>query len=359
MDTNISPPTNSKVKSPGPNHVPALDGLRGIAILMVIACHAFAMPNGASLQSKIFYWFGVLGYGVTLFFVLSGFLITRILLAAKNGTHYFKSFYARRALRIFPLYYFAITFVVVLYKRTFGDWLGYATYLQDIAPTALLVAPLAHFWSLAVEEQFYLIWPLVVFQVSPKSLFRLSICIVIASLASRIIFVMTTQDTRGISWFPLNNFDALALGAILAIKEPDIPALRALFKAMVCLGLIGLITMIHGGLDSSFQQCIGRGSAAILFAGVIGLAKPKGWLANRFLMTIGKYSYGMYVWHYPICCSLYREKLESRSVFQTLEIFLLILGGSFVAALISWYLLESRFLALKKFFPMGGKATHY
>src|SRR4051812_26234940 len=156
-------------------HVPALDGIRGLAILLILAYHFTLGMTGRGIAVRLIAKLTSTGWcGVDLFFVLSGFLITGILWNAKESPHRFRNYYVRRALRIFPLYYaaIAIVFAALPFIATrvggfegihgTGAWLG-------LYGTNILVAlrgqwfPLSHFWSLAVEEHFYLFWPAVVF----------------------------------------------------------------------------------------------------------------------------------------------------------------------------------------------------
>jgi peptidoglycan/LPS O-acetylase OafA/YrhL len=156
---------------------PRLDGVRGIAILLVLVYHLTLYggmaPNGPFLDRLWRTWTLPLGLGVDLFFVLSGFLITGILLDTKDGPDYFRNFYARRFLRIFPLYYatLAATFLLIPAVRLDAVW--YWTYLINYRFADVgwpRVAYLGHFWTLAVEEQFYLVWPALVFFVPRRVL---------------------------------------------------------------------------------------------------------------------------------------------------------------------------------------------
>jgi len=156
-----------------------LDGLRGVAILLVLFLH-FIIGQGVPAPSVLVDWWfiGIVraGWmGVDLFFVLSGFLITGILLDTKGSRHYFRQFYTRRVLRIFPLYYGSLVLFLILLPTLFpddqvlhdlhADAVWFWTYLYNVKVAAAGFTPssaLGHFWSLAVEEQFYLIWPIVV-----------------------------------------------------------------------------------------------------------------------------------------------------------------------------------------------------
>ncbi|MBV8281847.1 MAG: acyltransferase, partial [Candidatus Eremiobacteraeota bacterium] len=160
-------------------HMPALDGVRGLAILMVLLVHFLAdlLPTTNSVEHAIVYVAGYGTYGVDLFFILSGFLITGILYDASDKTFYFYNFYMRRFLRIFPLYYGVLAllfFVAPLIPRLQGATLNHLVGRQGWAwlygvniYTAIQgewnLSFINHFWSLAVEEQFYLFWPMVVY----------------------------------------------------------------------------------------------------------------------------------------------------------------------------------------------------
>src|ERR1700741_834818 len=158
-----------------PRYIPQFDGLRGLAILLVLIGHSGfleAMPDAGMLEYTRF--------GVDLFFVLSGFLITGILLDSKESPHYFRNFYPRRVLRIWPLYYLVLflAFVVAplfqpaMRPTAARDWSAFAFYVQNIVFAHRVTYPfgLGATWSLAVEEQFYLTWPLLVFLLKKRTL---------------------------------------------------------------------------------------------------------------------------------------------------------------------------------------------
>src|SRR5262245_10664845 len=161
------------------SHIPALDGIRGIAILLVLLFHfgqyGHGLPYPAVFVDKLFHRICQIGWvGVDLFFVLSGFLITGILYDSKGRNHYFRNFYVRRCLRILPLYYFSLILFLIVLPKLFPlhtgfrslrqDSFWYWTYLSNVRVAYRgwdSFGVLDHFWSLAVEEQFYLLWPIV------------------------------------------------------------------------------------------------------------------------------------------------------------------------------------------------------
>jgi peptidoglycan/LPS O-acetylase OafA/YrhL len=169
-------------------YVPALDGIRGLAILAVLVTHSVPRLPATGLG----YWCNQLielgTFGVDLFFVLSGFLITGILLDSKDAPNYFRNFYARRFLRLFPVYYLYLIFIALLLPAIHraihthmpdfgGNWWWFLLYSCNLKPDhAANDAYLGHFWSLAVEEQFYLVWPAVVLLLSRRRLTYFCIC---------------------------------------------------------------------------------------------------------------------------------------------------------------------------------------
>ena len=190
-----------------PAYMPELDGLRALAILAVMAFHDH-LPGGDAG------WLGV-----PFFFLLSGFLISGLLLDADRES-YFKSFYIRRALRIFPIYYlvfFLMLGLCIAFNKSHGDWLWFLTYTQNypmgIRNWPNFPAPFWHTWSLAVEEQFYLLWPLIIFLV-PKR-FLIHTC---ASLMAGAVVYRFAVGNHLMACVALPaNFDTLCAGAGLAV----------------------------------------------------------------------------------------------------------------------------------------------
>src|SRR5258708_3665905 len=230
-------------------HMPVLDGVRGLAVLLVLVFHFVGntLPT-SSVERAIVGVTNYGSYGVELFFVLSGFLITGILYDAHNKPHYFRDFYMRRLLRIFPLYYGVLAlvfFIALLIPLLRGPTLDY---LVDRQAWAWLYAVniyigkagdwsfsyLDHFWSLAVEEHFYLFWPLVVFLLArrPRALIAVTLAISLCAMLARV-----TGSVIGLSWwttYVLTPFrlDGLALGAFLAVTGRQPGGLEALIRAL-------------------------------------------------------------------------------------------------------------------------------
>ncbi len=369
-------------------HVPALDGLRGIAILLVVIYHSVrygGMQPIATLD-QIFFTLGRVGWsGVDLFFVLSGFLITGILYDAKGEDRYFRHFYARRILRIFPLYYgFLCFFFVILpslilrgeqFSSPWKDQIWYWTYFVNVETaikSGTSVPALVHFWSLAVEEQFYVVWPWVVFVLSRRTLMHASIGIMAGSLGLRVALRFMAHLPFAAYVLTPSRMDALALGGLLALlaREPDgLTRLVRWARSAVVLSTVflGIIFIWRHGLAflDAVVQTIGFSLLAILFGGilVIAVASPPGTVAgrlfaHRFLRFFGRYSYALYVFHHPIMFymssffsvarlpRLAGSQLPGQLAFTTVAA-----SVSLAAALLSWHLYETQFLKLKALFP--------
>ena len=391
----LEPSTNlSKKLVREDGHLPALDGVRGIAILLVLLHHLtfYGGMQPAVAVDHVFSTITLAGWsGVDLFFVLSGFLITGILLDAKGGDSFFRNFYLRRALRIFPLYYASLVmfFVVIphlvapgdTYRAVIRDQVWYWTYLVNLQ-TASEGWPayyaLGHFWSLAVEEQFYLVWPLIVFLVGRHQLMTICVTMVIGSLAVRLGLRMADNATAAYV-LTLARMDTLAVGAMLALVARNSGGLARLARwatpvAVVSGTAIAAYFLAQDSLDSEamLMQTVGYPLLATLFGAILVIAAtaaPGGRtfkvFAHPALVFLGHYSYAIYVFHHPIIFYVRRtgfrvHKLPTVLGSQLPGQLLYSLGiGSvtIILALLSWYLFESHILKLKRLFPYQ-HATH-
>lgn len=346
-------------------HIPALDGLRGIAISMVIVWHfaSYALPFRPSRQ-----WLAIAavgGTGVDLFFVLSGFLITRILLAARSRPDFLRNFYARRILRIFPLYYGFLTVTYLLVPLLHlgqstplsVQWWTW-TYLQNVSMTFFphesrsLWEWTPHFWSLAVEEHFYLVWPFIVKVADADTLPFVLLGTIPFSLLSRAALIWSGH---GAAYLTPCRVDALGMGSLLAVLtlRPGFLdaarrwAPRALFAI---LPLSACVLLFSGKAFPAIELFKDTGWAILygLLLLMVVAARPGAFLdaalSHPALTTVGKYSYGMYVLHLIILGLLPLKSMWPPFAFLTL------FAAVFCAAVLSWHFFEQPFLRLKSRF---------
>jgi peptidoglycan/LPS O-acetylase OafA/YrhL len=369
--------------------MPALDGVRGLAILMVMALHFIANTTTTNRFEGVVS--GVLGYGeygVDLFFVLSGFLITGILSDARSARHYFENFYIRRALRIFPLYYgvLAVVFfaggflpfvspdeLATLRAHQAWAWL-YAVNIYIAKQGSFALPYIDHFWSLAVEEHFYFVWPLLVWLVAPRTLLRISLGIFVAAFALRV--ACTTAHVSAVAIYVLTPFrlDALALGGFLAVyaRTPGgfavmerrlRPTAVGVAIALVSLYAFGRVSPAGVGILRPVRnELIVALLASVLLGALTSSAtSPLGVVfRSGFMRFFGKYSYGLYVVHHFFSYWFVHHQTElvvARWVgSHTLAVALQAAFGSLASiaiALASFHLFEKRALELKRLWSFG------
>jgi len=354
-----------------PSYMPQLDSLRGLAAVAVLVSHAVPHSNFATQHLH-------LGHSaVRLFFVLSGFLITGILLRARDDstslTHTLKAFYARRALRIFPLYYFVLLAMLVLGSTVVWESAGYHfLYLSNVL-TAIngehSPAPVAHLWSLAVEEQFYLLWPSVILFLPTRYLKSAIIVAVVIGPVSRLLIGTLGFPAVTASVVPTSCLDTLGMGAWLAYAwHKGIDATR-LCRYGVVVGFTVLAASLfsqHAGYRLTHEALFDLGlafsftwlvnGAACGFSGV-----AKRGLEWRPLVWLGAISYGLYVYHglIPAAVPLLEGHLDvwlrlpSPGAARVLYYF----AATIPVAALSWYLFERPINNLKQCFPYQPPVT--
>lgn len=291
-----------EVRTGKSGYMPQLDGLRAIAVSLVLIAHL--APKGGIFPSGILYG----RVGVLTFFVLSGYLITGILLKTKGRDIHdtLRSFYARRFLRIFPIYYMSLIVLFVLspWFRTIAPWhIFYATNC-GIAFTDIDFKWTSHLWSLAVEEQFYLVWPMMVLLTPMRRLKPLMIGMILTSVG-----IKAWGSRNGAITFPSTlplwaNFDALCAGGLMALSQhKNKPITFSPTIALLCLPVFldryltlgrPLDYVIQDAAIITFAAWI-VGGAAMGFRGVGGKA-----LSSRPMVYVGKISYGVYLYHWFI-----------------------------------------------------------
>ncbi|NHA04779.1 acyltransferase [Mucilaginibacter sp. HC2] len=353
-------------------HIHELDGIRGIAAIMIMIFHFFQVLEVPSTHHTLLKQLQNISRfgqtGVTLFFVLSGFLITRILLSTKNHEGYFSAFYIRRSLRIFPLYYFFLVvsyfLLPILLKEPFipfhKQWY-YWVYLQNFGTTFNwgCVGP-GQLWSLAVEEHFYLFWPLLIYYLNVKQI-KISVWIIFAlGFISRFLLIKNGYESF---YFTFSNMDSLALGSLLALAE-----LKGMNKKHY--GLLFTATIIPtvilwrfvGGTGNVFIQIIKIPLIAVAYYGFIGFvvaSSLKATFLNKLLTSkpltyTGKISYGLYVYHPTLFAIFHRKHLQFNNIGLNL---LFDMGSAYIIATLSYYLFEANILKFKKYFQYSSKIS--
>ena len=343
-----------------PRRLPALDGIRAIAVFVVILDHSGAVREVPA------------DLGVTAFFVLSGYLITWLLIKEldRTGTISLKQFYIRRTLRIFPAYY---TFVLLsliadtllghfwsagLIASAFGYVMNYYNAFLGHPTTTV-----AHAWSLAVEEQFYLLWPLVLLTVWVRG-----IAFTRNTLVLTILGVMVWRSVLYVGFhvqpsYVYNAFDArcdaLAVGCLMAVCA-SLPAYRT-FQSMVSryvwlpVVTLVLIWLSRAQLGSTYHYTVGMSVDAILLAiFLIQVMRLSGsrlwsWLDAPWIRWLGLISYPCYLWH-AWGLSVGNHLVPRDHVWLQ---FLAGYGATIVLAAGSYYVIERPFLALKSRFEVA------
>ncbi|HEX8028278.1 MAG TPA: acyltransferase [Vicinamibacterales bacterium] len=392
-------------RRPDTGYVPALDGLRGVAILMVMLHHFTRFRQTSGFDGPLLSLLAFCWTGVDLFFVLSGFLITGILLDTRGSERYFTTFYARRFLRIFPLYYLVLLLSFVVLPRfpavfavlagqvdvpteeqagvPLADQAGiaqwpYWLYLTNfsIADNGWTHGLLDVGWSLAIEEQFYLIWPLVIWLCPPAFVAWLCTGIFMAEVFARSFgraSEMAVLPIYVVTWFRL---DGLVIGSLLAVawRRGIMPALDRLVPAVVIVGVAGLIVCaIEGGHPwwwnrrmQQFGYSLIAVTAGAMLVSAISRPADSLWprmLSAGWLRAFGKYSYALYLLHLPVMRAV-REYVFNPWEFGALAPFLaqlLFYGAAipaaFAVAWLSWRMFEAPILSLKARFPYSTRGS--
>jgi peptidoglycan/LPS O-acetylase OafA/YrhL len=365
-------------------HYPALDGLRGIAILMVMM-HHFAIyiesPNATFRAAMRIVERGWLG--VDLFFVLSGFLITRILLSMREAEQSIWVFYARRVLRIFPLYYAVLLLTIVLtpalaqvlFDRNISShhttWLW--LYLSNIPLTFPQLGSVrsdlfgvSHFWTLAIEEQFYLLWPLVVLRGAPRTAMAVAWAMLPIGLVIRAYLIRAGVPSINADFFSPVRAYGLCIGAILAMGLRSRSSAYSSRLGWILLLLSATVTVLLFFLRKALGVEILPGAdhltMATFFASVIAVsvgsttaaAPLNSFLSLPALRWFGRRSYGLYVWHALVQSIVIHAVRANRPAPRGMTDDVITIVLCFVVACvlstISWHLLEKPFLSFKRHF---------
>jgi peptidoglycan/LPS O-acetylase OafA/YrhL len=379
--------------------VPVLDGVRGLAILLVLLVHFvpdYLMPNRALEWAKKLTFAG--WTGVDLFFVLSGFLITDILLRVRGTPNWVRNFYWRRALRILPLYLSAlvVAFVILPWFVTPGEdprfdvmqatqgwyWIHAANvgvFFHSFSAAMSGTIDLAHLWSLAVEEHFYLLWPFLVARLSERRLLPVLACIIALAIVFRGVAMASLVEPTLTAAFVQTpaRMDGLAMGALICLLFRRLPADNIRRWSLVLLpgaaAVLGADMYLEKGLwpGSHFIRSVGFTLVAVLYASLIAVlltsasSSPlRRVIDSAGLRFLGKYSYGIYVIHGLLAPTLQRWipadalliQLQS-PVLASAVCFIAKSTVSVLLALLSWRVIEAPFLRLKDRFDYRPSAS--
>lgn len=324
-----------------------------------------------NVPSLHFDWLFRYGFtGVDLFLVLSGFLITSILLQTRDQERFFTNFYARRALRIWPLYYSLVVFVFVLLPmvqpqlkapifESSRPWQAFPFFLQNYLAKDDFFGPLQVTWTLAIEEQFYLVWPVIVWLAPRRLLKPLALSAIAVSIVLRFCVARDLLSLRIVT-NPLTRLDGLGLGAFLAVWIPESSAekvkmagMAMIAVALPCIAALLLLGSMEWAIFAVFSICY-----AGLLCVAINTPLGPGW---DFLKYTGTISYGLYLLHAP-SFDLARDPRVQRffapHFSQTGSEIVLVLISFAIAYLLSaasWHFFESKILKLKPLFEAGLK----
>lgn len=359
------------------NRIVAIDGIRGLAVILILIWH-FGNNALANNGSKLANYFKLITTycwsGVDLFFVLSGFLLGGILLKNKNSPYYFKTFYFRRICRIFPLYFLVLTLIFLLilpnvessswsHETPIPNW-TYFAFCQNIfmgLEATLGNKWLTHTWSLGLEEQFYIILPLIIYFLPKRALIGL---LVICSLLAPYFRYQSNN------WFEAFNFlhcrfDALFVGVLAAIliqSEVFSNWLRKKGLLLLCLLFIGILVILLMSANlisiySYLENSVFAITYALLIIIIAGGTSPQlnKLFETKLLVKTGLISYCLYLVHQPINGLLHHLIYSSSPMINTFEqLFITILSLS-ISVLIS----IASFNYFERHFLKVGHKAHY
>jgi peptidoglycan/LPS O-acetylase OafA/YrhL len=373
---------------------PALDGIRAFAVTMVFLEHFGGGSHGGRILSllnvvRLHGWLGV-----DLFFVLSGFLITGILFDTRNDSHFFKRFYMRRCLRIFPVFYLAVAVLLaltpllhyqwraghLLFLVYMGNFLGnydFSYYTIFSANHDTFRASIGHFWSLCVEEQFYLLWPVIVWAIRDRlKLLWTCAAVSVLALALRCLMFWTAGPATAETWIVRTlpfRMDALLIGGALALllRGGNADRWQRLCRPVLLVfsALTLAIFVFSPVYDSPWLMTVGYTCTALASAGLIGVTLRAGSPAfklfyRRPLRTLGKYSYGFYIYHaifnwaWISFLGFAVRHLHSLAAAGAIELSSAFLA-TFLVSKLSYDLFEVKFLRLKRHFEYDSELTEH
>jgi peptidoglycan/LPS O-acetylase OafA/YrhL len=362
---------------------PALDGIRGIAFLLVFVIHYVHIPSRVPeiVRLPFFLLYETGWFLVPLFFVLSGFLITRLLIRTRDRGGFFRIFYLHRAIRIFPLYYLivgAVALIAVIgHSPLPSNYVLFPLYLQNLVPALLDHPPLpygidvSHLWSMAVEEQFYILWPLAVwFHRSEGTLLRFCFWLIALSMLARFAWPLFHASPLGAYVSTATRGDAIILGAVLAIlySRADqwsrlVKIARVLTPGLWVAAIVATLVRGEGRCTDYFGIAVMIPVMNLIGAGFVILAIEPVGVVNRLcagslICRFGKLSYGMYLLHMLFSYYIQNNVVDAMSAHLPVKVAKLAgigigLGLTWALAAVAYKFVETPLMALKKRFAYG------
>ena len=355
-------------KKSSQKHIPALDGIRGLAILAVIMYHNFGLGDQ--------YYIGWLG--VDLFFVLSGYLITNSLINTLPTKNYLRNFYIKRVLRIFPIYYLVLFIFLIFFplisflNDEFGYYIKHQLWFWFYLQNWLLIFNFPkgdgyfnHFWSLAVEEQFYVIWPFIILWLKKEKRLLIFLILVLISLIAirSSLWLLQIDHFNYTLFYRFTRIDGICVGCIIAVikkMRPDFLE-RNIAAVVTSLAILNFIFYFLNR-DNQFEFPYLAFVGYTTFASMLGLLVNQATVLEdgRFarvlaifpLRYVGKISYGFYIFHLPLYLLLSPWLKRSINFFFSKELnaFFVSLAATLIAfciSIVSYHIFEMRFLKLK------------
>ena len=341
-----------------PAYIPELQGLRGLAVLAVVFYHCHPRLAGTWIEPAVLWGWA----GVNLFFVLSGFLITSILLESREKPHYFRNFYMRRVLRIWPVYILCLVVVYLNAPWFIGPgvwdaiktapWWAYIFFLQNLFHLSLPPA-LGPTWSLAIEEQYYFLWaPLVRVLRRPWLLFTVLACAMAASpIIGSLHFKWITETST------FTHLDGIGMGSLIALGIHVLTMSRRVWLWMglggAVAGTISAATFAAGTSLLNIALALAFGGAVLAVIASTGARSPLSAILRRGpLAFYGRISYGLYMTHIMVFIYFgwFDQRMDHYGMAGNLAVVGFRLAASTVAATVLWYGFESQILKLKRHF---------
>lgn len=357
-------------------HISSLDGIRGVAVLAVLLVHYGDLSRSSSTVLRIVGTVKDAGWiGVDIFFALSGFLITGILLESRHKSNAAVNFYMRRALRLFPLFYGVWAAVIVYIWLENLPWhAGYWLYLFYAGNFAAIkygsvgILGISHFWSLAVEEQYYLVWPFVVWKLhGDRRAGSILLGTLLFSLAIKVVLIKNHANPFWVYFLLPTHIESIAMGSFIAIalRSEIQNRILALGRVLLPISAVALLILgsIEHGLDGRIPviqivgfPIIGIFACCLIVRSIDETSVTARVMTNTVLRFYGRYSYGLYVYNfllhnllrqyvYPSLGHVLRSPLALNCTYLLVCMLLLTL-----ISVASFHLYESRFLQLKRYF---------